>query len=111
MTMTPTGYAAIGITVVTVIGFLFKWWITKTLDSKFSKREREEADFRKEQIEDAIRQSQGQQVMTNSLLVILRHMIYGNHVEDLERSAKDLQAFHDANESAMMRKAAKYNLR
>lgn len=111
MTISGSGYAAIGVLAVAVVGFFFKWWITKTLDSKFARREKEEAEFRKEQIEDAIRQSQGQQVMTNSLLVILRHMIYGNHVEDLERSAKDLQAFHDANENAIIRKAAKYNLR
>lgn len=49
--------------------------------------------------------------MTKSLLVILQHMIYGNHVENLERAQKDLQAFSAENEAAILQKAAKYNLR
>ena len=49
--------------------------------------------------------------MTNSLLVILQHMIYGNHVENLERAQQDLQAFRADNEAAILEKATKYNLR
>ena len=64
-----------------------------------------------EQIEDAVRQLKGQEVMTNSLLVILRHMITGDHVEDLERAQSDLEKFRKENDEAMRTKAAKYNLR
>lgn len=109
--MNSQGYIVIGIGTVAVISWLFKWWITSTLDSKFAMREREDQEFRKEQIEDTYRQLKGQQVMTNSLLVILRHMITGNHVEDLERAQSQLSEFQTENEAAIMKKAAKYNLR
>lgn len=109
--MTPGGYAAIGALVVTAVVWLSKWWISKSLDSRFERREREEREYREEQVKDAIRQQKGQQVMTNSLLVILQHMIYGNHVENLEKAQKDLQAFRTENEAAILQKAAKYNLR
>lgn len=109
--MNSQGYIVIGIGTVAVISWLFKWWITSTLDSKFAMREREDQEFRKEQIEDTYRQLKGQQVMTNSLLVILRHMITGNHVEDLEGAQSQLSEFRTENEAAIMKKAAKYNLR
>lgn len=109
--MSAGGYAAIGALVVTAVVWLAKWWISKSLDSRFERREREEREYREEQVKDAIRQQKGQQVMTNSLLVILQHMIYGNHVENLEKAQKDLQAFRTENEAAILQKAAKYNLR
>lgn len=104
-------YVFVGIGTVAVVSWLFKWWITSTLDSKFAKREREDQEFRKEQIEDTYRQLKGQQVMTNSLLVILRHMITGNHIEDLESAQSQLSEFQAENNAAIMKKAAKYNLR
>lgn len=109
--MSTAGYASVGALILAGVVWLAKWWISKSLDSRFERREREEREYRKEQIEDAIRQQKGQQVMTNSLLVILQHMIYGNHVENLEKAQKDLQAFHAENEAALLQKAAKYNLR
>lgn len=109
--MSTSWYAAIGIGVVAVLGWFIKWWITKILDSAFEKREKEDREYRQEQVEDTIRQQKGQQVMTNSLLVILRHMITGNHIEDLERAQHQLEAFQSDNEAAILKKAAKYNLR
>ena len=104
-------YIFVGIGTVAVVSWLFKWWITSTLDSKFAKREREDADFRKEQIEDTYRQLKGQQVMMNSLMVILRHMITGNHIDDLERAQTQISQYQTENEAAILKKAAKYNLR
>ena len=113
--ITPAGYTAIGVAVVGFLSWLFgsllPKLIGKTIDARFERKNREDQEYRKEQVEDAIRQQKGQQVMTNSLLVILQHMIYGNHVENLEKAQKDLQAFHAENEAALLRKAAKYNLR
>ncbi|MBR6464570.1 MAG: hypothetical protein IKS81_04700, partial [Verrucomicrobia bacterium] len=79
--------------------------------ARFARKEREDQDFRKEQIEDAILQGQGQQVMSTCLAEILKHMITGNHIEDLERAQQDLESFRRDNEAALLRKAAKYNLR
>lgn len=109
--MTNQGYIIIGIGTVAIVSWLFKWWITSTLDSKFAKREREDQEFRREQVEDTYRQLKGQQVMMNSLMVILRHMITGNHIEDLERAQTQLSEYQSDNEQAIMKKAAKYNLR
>ena len=92
---------------ITFVVELMKRQVNKRLD----KAEEDRHDWQKEQVEDAIRASKGQQVMSDSLNVILRHMIYGNHVEDLERSQQELQDFRRENNEAMLRKAAKYNIR
>ena len=113
--MTPAGYAVIGTVIVGLLIWLCGWLIPKlvgrSIDAHFERKDREAQEYRKEQIEDALRQQEGQQVMTDSLLVILRHMITGNHVEDLERAQNDLQEFRNKNEQAMRIKAIKYNLR
>lgn len=109
--MSTAQYATLGALVFTGVVWLAKWWISRSLDARFERREREEREYREEQVKDAIRQQRGQQVMTNSLLVILQHMIYGNHVENLERAQKDLQTFRAENEAAILEKATKYNLR
>ena len=109
--MSTAQYATLGALIFAGVVWLAKWWISKSLDARFERRERSEREYREEQVRDAIRQQKGQQVMTNSLLVILQHMIYGNHVENLERAQKDLQAFRSENEAAILEKATKYNLR
>ena len=115
MGITPAGYTAIGVAVVGFLSWLFGAVVPKlignAIDARFERKNREDQEYRKEQIEDTFRQLKGQQVMTNSLLVILQHMIYGYHVESLERAQKDLQNFHNENEAAILKKAAKYNLR
>ena len=111
MNLSPQGYATIGVLLLTVIGWLLKWWIGKSLDARFQRKEREDQEYRREQIEDAILQSQGQQVMSTCLAEILKHMITGNHIEDLEQAQRDLDSFRRENEAALLRKAAKYNLR
>ena len=93
--------------IITFVVELMKRQVNKRLD----KAEEDRRDWQKEQVEDAIRASKGQQVMSDSLNVILQHMIYGNHVESLERSQQELQDFRRENNEAMLRKAAKYNLR
>ncbi len=105
---------AIGSLTVMVVGGLFTFGIEivkRQLNNKLDKAEESRREWRQEQVEDAIRASKGQSVMSDSLLVILRHMIYGDHVEELEQSQRDLQDFQAENTEAMRRKAAKYNLR
>ena len=92
---------------ITFVVELMKRQVNKRLD----KAERDRESWQREQVEDAIRASKGQQVMSDTLTVLLRHMIYGNHIEDLERSQQELQDFRRENNEAMLRKAAKYNLR
>ena len=53
----------------------------------------------------------GQQVIGDCLHEVLRHMTTGNHIEDLERVQAELEAYRQENQAAMMKKAAKYNLR
>ena len=104
----------VGAATVVIIGALITFVVElmkRQVNRRLDKAEEDRRDWQKEQVEDAIRASKGQQVMSDSLNVILRHMIYGNHVEDLERSQQELQDFRRENNAAMMRKAAKYNLR
>lgn len=93
--------------IVTFVVELMKRQVNKRLD----KADEDRSEWQKEQVEDAIRALKGQQVMTDSLNVALKHMIYGNHVEDLERAQKELMDFRQESNEAMLRKAAKYNLR
>lgn len=115
METAPAVYAVVGAVVVGILAWVLGWLVPKLIgrqiDSHFERKDREEQEYRKEQIEDAMRQQEGQQVMTDSLLVILRHMITGNHIEDLERAQQNLQDFSHKNEQAMRLKAVKYNLR
>ena len=104
----------IGTLTVVVIGGLITFvveLVKRQVYTRMDQAEQDSRDWQKEQIEDAIRASKGQQVMSDSLNVILRHMLYGDHVEDLEQSQRELQQFREENNAAMLRKAAKYNLR
>ena len=104
----------VGAATVVIIGALITFVVElmkRQVNKRLDKADEDRRDWQKEQVEDAIRASKGQQVMSDSLNVILRHMIYGNHIEDLERSQQELQDFRRENNEAMMRKAAKYNLR
>ena len=109
--MSTGGYAAVGMVILAAAGWLLRWWIVKTLDARFERREREEQEYRREQVDDAIRSLRGQMVMSSCLAEILKHMITGDHIEDLERQQRDIEAFRTDNEAALLKKAAKYNLR
>ena len=104
----------VGSITVLLIGGLITFaveMVKRQVYHKMDQAENDRRDWQKEQVEDQIRASRGQQVMSDSLNVILRHMIYGNHVEDLERSQQELQTFREENNAAILRKAAKYNIR
>ena len=108
-------YVAVGSTFVGLLIWVLGWLVPKlvgnSIDSRFSKKEMADQEYRKEQIEDAIRQMKGQQVIGDCLHEVLRHMITGNHIDDLERVQTELEAFRTENQSALLRKAAKHNLR
>ena len=104
----------VGAIMIVVIGGLITFVVELVKRQVYHRMDQAESDRRewqKEQVEDQIRASRGQQVMSDSLNVILRHMIYGNHIEDLERSQQELQTFREENNAAILRKAAKYNIR
>ena len=108
-------YAAIGGAFLALLIWALGWLVPKlvgnSIDSRFAKKERSDQEYRKEQVEDALRQIKGQQVIGDCLHEVLRHMITGNHIEDLGRVQTELEAFRAENQEALMRKAAKYNLR
>jgi hypothetical protein len=108
-------YAAIGGAFLALLIWVLGWLVPKlvgnSIDTRFAKKERSDQEYRKEQVEDALRQMKGQQVIGDCLHEVLRHMITGNHIEDLERVQTELEAFRAENQEALMRKAAKYNLR
>ena len=114
VTIDTSTLLTIGSLTVMVVGALFTFAIEivkRQINNRLDKAEQDRREWQKEQIEDAIRASKGQQVMSDSLNCVLRHMIYGDHVDDLEKSQRELQAFREETNAAMLRKAAKYNLR
>lgn len=112
--LSPNALAWIGAGALAVLAWLFKWGLDsfkKQVDSRLTQRERDDKDFRQEQVEDAYNQMLGQQVTTDCLHVMLRHMITGDHIDDLERAQTELDRYRETNTQRMTRKAAKYNLR
>ena len=113
-TLSPNALAWIGAGAVAVIAWLFKWGlesVKKQVDTRLNQRDQDDREFRQEQIEDAYNAMRGQQVMTDCLSVMLRHMITGDHIEDLERVQGELSTYAEENNRTMTRKAAKYRLR
>lgn len=104
------GAAFLGL-LVWVLGWLVPKLVGSSIDARFARKERSDQEYRVEQVEDALRQMRGQQVIGDCLHEVLRHMITGNHIEDLERVQSELEAFRQENQTALMKKAAKYNLR
>ena len=113
--MSTGNYAAFGAGFLALLIWVLGWLVPKlvgnSIDTRFAKKERADQEYRKEQIEDAFRQMKGQQVIGDCLHEVLRHMTTGNHIEDLERVQAELEAYRQENQAAMMKKAAKYNLR
>lgn len=99
---------------ILVMGWVFKFAlesVKRDVNKRWDEKDRDDKEYRKEQIEDAIRAQRGQQVMGNALREILRHMITGNHIEDLERVQQDLEVYSAENNEALLKKAAKHNMR
>lgn len=109
--MTTAGYASAGAAIFAAIVWMAKWWISKSLDARFERKEREDQDYRREQIDDAIHTIRGQQVTADCLHVILLSMISGNHAEDLAVVQRELETYREENSRRLMEKAAKYNRR
>ena len=103
------GAAFLGL-LVWVLGWLVPKLVGSSIDARFARKERDDQEYRVEQVEDAMRQMKGQQVIGDCLHEVLRHMITGNHVEDLERVQTELESFRNENRTALMKKAAKYKI-
>lgn len=113
--MSVGGYATLGAAFLALLAWIFGWLVPKlvgnSIDARFARKERTDQEYRVEQVEDALRQMKGQQVIGDCLHEVLRHMITGNHISDLERVQTELEAFRAENQTALLKKAAKYNLK
>ena len=106
--------ALIGLVTVAVASLAFKIMLNSVnhqINSRMDQAEKDRQDWQREQVDDAYQAMTGQQIMSNCLKEILRHMITGNHVEDLERVQTELEEYSREVEASQRRKAAKYNLR
>ena len=114
ITLSSRTIAIIGSVTIGFLVWLFKFAlesVKRDVNKRWDEKDKADQDYRKEQIEDAFRQQQGQIIMSDCLAQIMKHMITGNHVEDLEKQQPRLEAFRSENESALLKKATKYNLR
>lgn len=114
ITLSNTALAGIGVVTVAIIVYLFKYFLRsaeRQTNLRWDQKEAADREFRKEQIEDAYQQMRGMEILSNGLSVMMRHMITGDHIEDLERAQQQLEAYQTENNSRLMHKAAKYNLR
>ena len=112
--MNTAGLAGIGAITVAVIVYLFNWAlrsVERQTNLRWDKKEADDREFRKEQIEDTFQQMRGMEILSNGLSVLMRHMITGDHIDELERAQQALEAYQSENNTRLMRKAAKYNLR
>lgn len=114
MTMNSSTLALIGMVTVAIASLAFKIMLNSVnhqINSRMDQAEKERQDWQKEQIEDAYQSMTGQQIMSNCLREILRHLITGDHIDDLERVQTDLEEYAREVERSQRRKAAKYNLK
>ena len=112
--LSSTALIGVGITTVAVIAWIFNWALRsaeRQTNIRWDQKEAADRDFRKEQIEDAYQQMRGMEILSNGLSVMMRHMITGDHIDDLEHAQQALEAYQSENNTRLMRKAAKYNLR
>ena len=113
MEMSSSTLALIGLGTVAVLSLAFKIMLQSVnhqINMRMDEAEKERQDWQREQVDDSIQTMKGQQVMTNCLAVILRHLITGDHVDDLERAQTNLEQYYQEVEASQRRKAAKYNL-
>ena len=111
--MNSSTLALIGLGTVAVLSLAFKIMlqsINHQINSRMDQAERERQDWQKEQVDDSIQAMKGQQITSTCLTVILRHLITGDHVDDLERSQRELEEYSREVEASQRKKAAKYNL-
>ena len=114
ITLSSRTLALVGTATVAFLVWLFKFAlesVKRDVNKRWDEKDRADQEYRQEQIEDAFRQQEGQIIMSDAIAQIMKHMITGNHIEDLEKQQKKLEAFRSENEQAMIRKATKYNLR
>ena len=112
--LSSTTLILIGSATVAFFAWLFRFAlesVKRDVNKRWDEKDRTDKEYRQEQIEDAFRQQEGQIIMSDCLSQIMRHMITGNHIEDLEKQQKKLEAFREENERAMLKKATKYKLR
>lgn len=106
--------ALIGTGTLAFFAWLFRFAlesVKRDVNKRWDEKDKADQDYRKEQIEDAFRQQQGQIIMSDAIAQIMKHMITGNHIEDLEKQQQRLEAFREENERSLIKKATKYNLR
>lgn len=104
----------IGAGALAFLTWLFKFAlesVKRDVNKRWDEKDSEDKAYRTEQIEDSFRQQQGQIIMSDCLAQIMKHMITGNHIEDLEKQQARLEEFRTENERALLKKATKYNLR
>ena len=114
ITLNSSALALIGSGVVAFLVWLFKFAlesVKRDVNKRWDEKEQQDKEYRQEQMEDAFRQQEGQIIMSDAIAQIMKHMITGNHIEDLEKQQQRLEAFRADNERAMLKKATKYGLR
>ena len=112
--MNSSTLALIGLGTVGILSLVFKVMLSSVnhqVNMRMDQEAKDRQDWQMEQVDDSIQAMKGQQIMTNCLAVILRHLITGDHVDDLERAQVNLNEYYQEVEASQRKKAAKYNLR
>jgi hypothetical protein len=97
----------IGGGVIALAVIIIKWALDRVLrkvDQRLDERD-------KENEEDVLHSLKGQQVVMDCLHEMLRHMITGDHIADLERVQTEMEGYRQENKDRTLKKAAKYESR
>lgn len=106
-TVSDSTLLAIGGCVIALVVIIVKWAVDRALrkvDARLDERE-------KEQEEDVLHSLKGQQVMMDCLHEMLKHMITGDHIDDLEQVQSELEEYRRKNKDRTLKKAALYEAR
>lgn len=97
----------IGGGVVALAVVVIKWALDRMLeqvDERLDERD-------KENEEDVLHSLRGQQVVMDCLHEMLRHMITGDHIADLESVQTEMESYRQENKDRALKKVAKYESR
>ena len=112
--MNSSTLALIGLGTVAVLSLVFKVMLSSVnhqVNMRMDQAEKERQDWQREQVDDAYQAMKGQQIMSTCLKEILKHLITGDHIDDLENAQRDIEAYAREVEDSQRRKAAKYNIK
>ena len=108
MTITTGGYTAIGVVAVALVGWLIKWWITKSLDARFAKMQRIEDEREREHIREEEMIMRGLRILSECDYELIYALKNGEHNGGIDQCMDNVTKYKADVDDWIFTRAAKY---